>query len=151
LWQKPVAMALIQISAHRRAAFYASVKRFPQAVVFWLAARDRKAKRPRLTPKSPDPTPNMHTTRVGNDAQVNDCGLPLDGVVHAVRGAVVDVVFFGAELPPINSALVVEWDRPTDLILEVHSHLDQKTIRAVAFQSTAGLPVAFQFRPAARR
>jgi F-type H+-transporting ATPase subunit beta len=32
-----------------------------------------------------------------------------------------------------------EWDRPTDLILEVHSHLDQKTIRAVAFQSTAGL------------
>jgi F-type H+-transporting ATPase subunit beta len=65
--------------------------------------------------------------------------LPLDGVVHAVRGAVVDVVFAGPDLPPINSALVVEWDRPTDLILEVHSHLDQKTVRAVAFQSTAGL------------
>jgi F-type H+-transporting ATPase subunit beta len=45
----------------------------------------------------------------------------------------------GSDLPPINSALVVEWDRPTALILEVHSHLDQKTVRAVAFQSTAGL------------
>ncbi len=61
------------------------------------------------------------------------------GVVHAVRGAVVDVLFEGAELPPINSALSVEWDRPTPLILEVHSHVDLKTLRAVAFQSTAGL------------
>ncbi|MFD1195322.1 F0F1 ATP synthase subunit beta [Seohaeicola saemankumensis] len=61
------------------------------------------------------------------------------GVVHAVRGAVVDVVFEGTDLPPINSALVVEWDRPAPLVLEVHSHLDQTTLRAVAFQSTAGL------------
>jgi len=63
----------------------------------------------------------------------------LDGVVHAVRGAVVDVVFASADLPAINSALIVKWDRPTVLTLEVHSHLDQKTVRAVAFQSTAGL------------
>ena len=61
------------------------------------------------------------------------------GVVHAVRGAVVDVVFAEFDLPPIDSAMAVRWDRPTDLILEVHSHLDQKTVRAVAFQSTAGL------------
>ncbi len=61
------------------------------------------------------------------------------GVVHAVRGAVVDVVFAGTDLPPINSALIVKWDRPSPLILEVHSHLDQNTVRAVAFQSTAGL------------
>lgn len=62
-----------------------------------------------------------------------------DGIVHAVRGAVVDVVFAETELPQINSALVVEWDRATPLILEVHSHLDMNTLRAVAFQSTAGL------------
>ncbi|ASJ74756.1 F0F1 ATP synthase subunit beta [Granulosicoccus antarcticus] len=62
-----------------------------------------------------------------------------DGVVHAVRGAVVDVVFAGSELPPINSALVVKWDKPTPLILEVHSHLDLQTLRAVAFQTTTGL------------
>jgi F-type H+-transporting ATPase subunit beta len=64
---------------------------------------------------------------------------PAHGVVHAVRGAVVDVVFAGSVLPPINSSLIVEWDRPTPLDLEVHSHLDRETLRAVAFQSTAGL------------
>jgi F-type H+-transporting ATPase subunit beta len=62
-----------------------------------------------------------------------------DGIVLAVRGAVVDVVFSEIELPRINSALVVEWDRPSPLILEVHSHMDLTTVRAVAFQSTAGL------------
>ena len=61
------------------------------------------------------------------------------GVVHAVRGAVVDVVFADTDLPGLNSALVVEWDRLAPLILEVHSHLDLTTLRAVAFQSTAGL------------
>jgi F-type H+-transporting ATPase subunit beta len=61
------------------------------------------------------------------------------GIVHAVRGAVVDVVFDASDLPALNSALVVEWDRETPLILEVHSHLDLTTLRAVAFQSTAGL------------
>ncbi len=61
------------------------------------------------------------------------------GIVHAVRGAVVDIVYAGADLPSINSALVVEWARPTPLILEVHSHIDLTTLRAVAFQSTAGL------------
>lgn len=64
---------------------------------------------------------------------------PARGTVDAVRGAVVDVVFEAADLPQINSALIVEWDRPTPLVLEVHSHLDLQTLRAVAFQSTAGL------------
>ena len=73
-----------------------------------------------------------------NDANP-DTAVPPDGIVQAVRGAVVDVVIFGTDLPRINSALVVEWDRPTPLILEVHSHLDLHTLRAVAFQSTEGL------------
>ncbi len=72
---------------------------------------------------------------------------PTNGVVYAVRGAVVDVVFVQANLPPINSALVVEWDRPEPLILEVHSHLDLTTLRAVAFQSTAGLARGVAVRP----
>tara|TARA_R110000868_G_scaffold243100_3_gene499016 strand:+ start:92718 stop:94202 length:1485 start_codon:yes stop_codon:yes gene_type:complete len=63
----------------------------------------------------------------------------LHGIVSAVRGAVVDVVFSDTGLPPINSSLIVAWDRPTPLTLEVHSHLDLNTLRAVAFQSTAGL------------
>ncbi|AOM01199.1 F0F1 ATP synthase subunit beta [Cobetia marina] len=61
------------------------------------------------------------------------------GRVSAVRGAVVDVTFEAVELPPINSALIVKWSKPTTLILEVHSHLSVTTLRAVAFQSTAGL------------
>lgn len=64
---------------------------------------------------------------------------PSHGIVHAVRGAVVDVKFSGPQLPPINSALIVQWDQTTPLDLEVHSHLDLHTLRAVAFQSTAGL------------
>jgi F-type H+-transporting ATPase subunit beta len=68
------------------------------------------------------------------------------GLVHAVRGAVVDVIFENAELPAINSALIVEWDQPTPLMLEVHSHLDLTAVRAVAFQSTAGLARAVAVR-----
>ena len=63
----------------------------------------------------------------------------LRGTIVSVRGAVVDVDFGGEMLPPINSALVVEWDRPEPLILEVHSHLDPLTVRSIALQATAGL------------
>ena len=61
------------------------------------------------------------------------------GSVVSVRGAVVDVTFGGQALPPINSALIVEWDRPESLVLEVHSHVDPVTVRSIALQATAGL------------
>ena len=61
------------------------------------------------------------------------------GTVVSVRGAVVDVSFEGDLLPAINTALVVEWDRPEPLVLEVHSHIDTATIRGIALQATAGL------------
>ena len=61
------------------------------------------------------------------------------GVVVSVRGAVVDVGFDGETLPPINTALVVLWDRPESLVLEVHSHVDSVTVRGIALQATAGL------------
>ena len=51
------------------------------------------------------------------------------GIVVSVRGAVVDVRFDGQLMPPINTALVVEWDRPDPLVLEVHSHVDPVTVR----------------------
>lgn len=76
----------------------------------------------------------MHAPETITDTTQKPCG-----IVHAVRGAVVDVVFAPADMPPINAALVVAWDMGTPLILEVHSHLDLTTVRAVAFQSTAGL------------
>ena len=73
------------------------------------------------------------------------------GTVVSVRGAVVDVSFDGDVLPPINTALVVEWDRPEPLVLEVHSHVDPATVRGIALQATAGLargtPVRATGRP----
>ncbi len=61
------------------------------------------------------------------------------GSVVSVRGAVVDVSFDMGALPPINTALVVEWDHPEPLVLEVHSHVDMETVRGIAMQTTAGL------------
>jgi F-type H+/Na+-transporting ATPase subunit beta len=63
----------------------------------------------------------------------------LKGTVLAVRGAVVDVGFDRGELPRIDEALVVKWDRPGTLILEVQAHLNETIVRGVALQSTAGL------------
>ncbi len=63
----------------------------------------------------------------------------LKGKVLAVRGAVVDVAFEDAPLPQLDEALIVEWDRPGALIVEVQAHLDETTVRGVALQETAGL------------
>ena len=67
------------------------------------------------------------------------------GRVLAVRGAVVDVAFEGAELPHIEEALVIEWDQPGVLIVEVQAHLDECTVRGVALQATAGLNAECQY------
>ena len=60
------------------------------------------------------------------------------GRVVAVRGAVVDVAF-DTELPRLEEALVVEWDQPGALVIEVQAHLDERTVRGVALQATEGL------------
>lgn len=62
-----------------------------------------------------------------------------EGIVVAVRGAVVDVRFPASALPPVHSALVVAWDRPDTLVLEVHGHLSDEVVRTIALQSTSGL------------
>lgn len=41
------------------------------------------------------------------------------GIVVSVQGAVVDTSFTDGILPPIDTALIVEWDRPDPLYLEV--------------------------------
>ncbi len=68
------------------------------------------------------------------------------GKVISVRGVVVDVSFADGILPEINTALVVEWDRPEPLILEVHAHENATTVRAIALQTTAGLARNTQVR-----
>ncbi|MDR3474822.1 MAG: F0F1 ATP synthase subunit beta [Devosia sp.] len=62
-----------------------------------------------------------------------------EGTIIAVRGAVVDVAFASGTLPPINTAIEVTREGAPSLWLEVHSHLDGQTVRAIALQSTTGL------------
>ncbi len=61
------------------------------------------------------------------------------GTITAVRGPVVDVRFAQGGLPGVDTALTVAWDRGEPLVLEVHSHLDVETVRAISLQPTAGL------------
>ena len=72
-------------------------------------------------------------------AAVSTVSLAATGTILSVRNAVVEVSFQLDELPSINTALIVEWDRPEPLILEVHSHVDSTTVRGIALQATAGL------------
>jgi F-type H+/Na+-transporting ATPase subunit beta len=65
--------------------------------------------------------------------------MPSTGSVVAVRGGVIDVAFTDGQLPQINEALAVEWDRPAPLVVEVHSHVDEKIVRGIALHATAGL------------
>ena len=61
------------------------------------------------------------------------------GMIVAVRGAVVDVRFDDAALPPLNTALTVDRGRDDTLVLEVQAHLDARTVRCIALQDTLGL------------
>jgi len=60
------------------------------------------------------------------------------GFVAAVHGSVVDVRFAG-RLPAINEGVNIVQDGAPHLVVEVHQHLDSKTVRAVALGNTAGL------------
>ncbi|MGA7803170.1 MAG: F0F1 ATP synthase subunit beta [Bradyrhizobium sp.] len=65
----------------------------------------------------------------------------------AVRGAVIDVAFEGSALPRLGDALIVAWDQPDVLIVEVQAHLDEHTVRGVALQATAGLKRGVPVQP----
>lgn len=64
-----------------------------------------------------------------------------DGIVTQIVGPVIDARFDQGELPPIHTALFME--RPgndgLDLVLEVSQHVGDKTVRAIAMDSTDGL------------
>jgi F-type H+/Na+-transporting ATPase subunit beta len=60
------------------------------------------------------------------------------GTITQIIGAVVDVSFAGSKLPAVLDALKIEREG-NDLILEVASHLNHQTVRAIAMGSTDGL------------
>jgi F-type H+-transporting ATPase subunit beta len=64
---------------------------------------------------------------------------PSTGTVISVRSAMVAVSFTSIVLPAIDTALIVGWDRPESLVLEVHSHADATIVRGAVLQATAGL------------
>lgn len=59
------------------------------------------------------------------------------GKVVQILGPVVDVKFEEGELPEIYTALTIEGDTP--LILETVQHIGDRTVRAIAMDSTDGL------------
>ncbi len=71
-----------------------------------------------------------------NEGQISNEGT---GTVIAVRGPVIDVQIDAGPLPAINDSLIIEWDRPEALVVEVLAHLDQRRVRGVALQGTSGL------------
>ena len=76
------------------------------------------------------------TTYRGNTCATHDTSLR--GVVVAVRGPVMDVRFASGALPAIDEALSIEGPGGP-LLAEVHAHVDDQTVRAVALQPTSGL------------
>src|SRR5712691_3235501 len=69
--------------------------------------------------------------------------MPSTGRITQVIGPVIDVEFADGDLPPIFNALQVTKtaisDQPWNLVLEVAQHLGDKTVRAIAMDSTEGL------------
>ncbi|MBR4087956.1 MAG: F0F1 ATP synthase subunit beta, partial [Bacteroidales bacterium] len=67
----------------------------------------------------------------------------IKGYISQIIGPVVDVCFpdleKGEHLPAINEALAVKRSNGSRLVIEVQQHIGQKTVRAVAMDSTDGL------------
>ncbi len=63
------------------------------------------------------------------------------GKIAQVIGPVVDVIFEGEDniLPPIYTALKIDREDGSMLILEVEQHIGEDTVRCVAMESTDGL------------
>lgn len=60
------------------------------------------------------------------------------GIVKTVIGPVVEVEFEKGHLPAISNALEIKNDKQS-LILEVHQHIGDNTVKAIAMDSTDGL------------
>jgi F-type H+/Na+-transporting ATPase subunit beta len=61
-----------------------------------------------------------------------------EGTISAIRGAIIDVEFEPAHLPDINDALKIG-EGVDEITAEVHAHLSDTKVRAVALQATMGL------------
>jgi F-type H+-transporting ATPase subunit beta len=69
---------------------------------------------------------------------MDDEAISDDGMIVALRGAVIDVAFPSGKLPPIDDALTIE-TAGGRMLAEVQAHLDEHKVRAIALQATSGL------------
>jgi F-type H+-transporting ATPase subunit beta len=69
------------------------------------------------------------------------------GIVRAVRGVVVDVEFASEDMPGIFEALEIQTPEGERLVLEVQQHLSGGLVRAVAMDTTDGLPRGIEVQP----
>ncbi|HAZ16443.1 MAG TPA: F0F1 ATP synthase subunit beta, partial [Candidatus Jacksonbacteria bacterium] len=63
----------------------------------------------------------------------------MKGIITQIIGPVVDVVFSDGDVPPVYTALKVQNNDRTDVVLEVEQHLGGSEVRTVAMTSTDGL------------
>jgi F-type H+-transporting ATPase subunit beta len=63
----------------------------------------------------------------------------VSGRIVAARGAVVEIAFDDGPLPALEQALTIAVGGEGMLVAEVQAHLDPRTVRALALQSTAGV------------
>ncbi|MBN1934646.1 MAG: F0F1 ATP synthase subunit beta [Anaerolineae bacterium] len=61
-----------------------------------------------------------------------------EGRISRIIGPVIDVRFTGGELPPVLGALYIPTPKGERLV-EVHEHVDQRTVRGIVMSSTVGL------------
>jgi len=61
------------------------------------------------------------------------------GIIVGVAGVVVDVEFPDGDLPSIRNALAIQRDDGSELIVEVHEHINPLMVRTIAMGGTAGL------------
>ena len=61
------------------------------------------------------------------------------GRISQIIGPVLDVEFEEGKLPAIYHAITVKRTDGSDLVAEVHQHLGENMVRAVAMDSTDGL------------
>ena len=61
-----------------------------------------------------------------------------EGRISRIIGPIIDVRFTGGELPPVLGALIIP-NPQGDRLVEVHGHIDQRTVRGISMSSTVGL------------
>lgn len=85
----------------------------------------------------------FHTLDISNQATIRQdklmpdtAAMHFDGVITTIQGSVVDACFNGG-LPHVHTRLTT--GRDNSIVMEVASHINERTVRAIALTPTAGL------------